>query len=356
VRSGIVGRVLRAAVLVAVGSTAGIVIAEIGLRAVGFSARIERPQSGIFSHMTEYDPVLSRRNHPGYADAALGIRIDSLGFRGDEVTLDKPPGRVRIVCLGDSATFGVYRTATGNRFDGSYPDALARLAQGDGHANVEVVNAGVLGTTSAEGLVLLLVRVRRLAPDVLVVRFGNNDHARRWPRDTTPLGSDREYALLHDLPPRVFDLEIASLLFHAYRQAVAARRAPASIRLSTEEFETNLHRFVEVGREIGARVLFVDFPYRDVARGLSPGDVLPNPLVDVDSIEALFALHARYERVVERVATSTGTPLVRTAAALHAIETEAFNDYDVTHPTLAGQRVIARAVLDEIEREGVLPR
>jgi lysophospholipase L1-like esterase len=349
------GGVVRAAILVVAGSVVGLAVVEAGLRAIGFSSHLERPRSGVFTQVTEYDPVLSRRNRPGFVDDALGIRIDALGFRGDEVEPAKPAGRVRIACLGDSATFGVYRTANGNRFDGSYPEALAELARADGHPNVEVVNAGVLGATSADGLVLLLVRLRRISPDVLVVRFGNNDHGRRWERDTTPLGVDAEYAVLHDLPPRVFDLEVSSLVFHVYRQAVAGRRPAAPRRLSPERFETNLRRFVEVGREIGARVVFVDFPYRDAARGPSPGEPLPNPLMAVDSIEALHALHAEYQRVVERVAVATDTPFVRTAAALHAVEAEAFTDWDATHPTPAGQRVIARAILDEVERMGVLP-
>jgi len=168
-------------------------------------------------------------------------------------------------------------------------------------------------------------------------------------------GLDAEYAVLHDLPPRLFDFEVSSLLFHVYRQAVAGRRPAAPRRLSPERFETNLRRFVEVGREIGARVVFVDFHYRDAARGQSPGEPLPNPLMAVDSIEALHALHDEYQRVVERVAVATDTPFVRTAAALHAVEAEAFTDWDATHPTPAGQRVIARAILDEVERMGVLP-
>lgn len=344
---------LAVAVLGMAGAGIGLALMEGGLRVVGFTARLDRPRSGMFTLVTEYDPVLSRRNRPGFVDAAAGIRIDSLGFRGDEVTLEKPSGRFRIACLGDSTTFGVYRTETGNHFDADYPAALAALAHADGHAAVEVVNAGVLGATAADGLVLLLVRLRRLAPDVLVVRFGNNDHGRRWEGDTTPLGSDAEYAVLHRLPPRLLDLELASLVFHVYRQAVASRRPPAARRFSPEEFERHLRRFVDVGAEIGARVIFLDFPYRDIARGLSPGDRLPNPIMAVDSIEELYALHDQYQAVVARVAASTGAPFVRTGAALHAIERDAFTDYDVTHPTPAGDRVIARAVLDAVEATGL---
>src|SRR5262245_55041082 len=41
-------------------------------------------------------------------DLAYRVRINSLGFRGNEFTLEKKPGTVRVLCLGDSYTFGPY--------------------------------------------------------------------------------------------------------------------------------------------------------------------------------------------------------------------------------------------------------
>src|SRR5215471_14095847 len=44
---------------------------------------------------------------PGYAISGnrLGIRINSLGFRGEEFQKQKPAGTIRIVVLGASTTF-----------------------------------------------------------------------------------------------------------------------------------------------------------------------------------------------------------------------------------------------------------
>ena len=41
----------------------------------------------------------------------LGFGINALGFRGPEIALRKPPGTCRIVCLGDSTTFGIWNEA-----------------------------------------------------------------------------------------------------------------------------------------------------------------------------------------------------------------------------------------------------
>jgi hypothetical protein len=44
---------------------------------------------------------------PGYqiVGKAIDVRINSLGFRGDEIPLEKAPGTFRIVCTGASTTF-----------------------------------------------------------------------------------------------------------------------------------------------------------------------------------------------------------------------------------------------------------
>src|SRR4030095_7467330 len=44
---------------------------------------------------------------PGYAVTGnrINIKINSLGFRGDEFSRAKPPNTIRIVCLGASTTF-----------------------------------------------------------------------------------------------------------------------------------------------------------------------------------------------------------------------------------------------------------
>src|SRR5215470_10073537 len=115
----------RRAVATAALALASVVVAlaavEIGLRLVGFSTRLAT-SSNPWAHWVVYDPVLVRVNRPGYVDDALGIRIDALGLRGDEVAVAKPPGTVRIVCLGDSTTFGVFKNAPGDlRASASYP-------------------------------------------------------------------------------------------------------------------------------------------------------------------------------------------------------------------------------------------
>lgn len=86
--------------------------------------------------------------------------------------------RALIVCFGDSLTAG-YGTDPGQ----SYPDALQKRLDDHGY-NYRVVNAGVSGETSKDGL----ERVGRIAmrhPKIVVLEFGGNDGLRGLPLEQT---------------------------------------------------------------------------------------------------------------------------------------------------------------------------
>lgn len=97
------------------------------------------------------------------------VRINGLGLRGPEVRLPKPAGLRRVLVLGDSYVFGV-----GVDEEHAFAARLAaRLARGG--ARIEVVNAGVMGYSNDQQLVLLEELGARLAPDVVVLVMCDND-------------------------------------------------------------------------------------------------------------------------------------------------------------------------------------
>src|SRR5438552_6592272 len=94
-------------------------------------------------------PVTLKKN---YDDGK--IKINSKGYRGAEFEAAKPLGSFRVVCIGDSCTFGRKHT---------YPEALASLLNGGNkEAPVdrygkqvdlfEVINGGIEGAKSAWAL------------------------------------------------------------------------------------------------------------------------------------------------------------------------------------------------------------
>ena len=107
-----------------------------------------------------FDPELGWDNEPWGKDHYGLSSTNSMGFRGSrEYAVPKPTGVLRIVCVGDSYTWG----ADVND-EAPYPAALERLGEG-----LEAPNLGV----SAYGSGQALLRFRRdgiaLEPDVAVL-------------------------------------------------------------------------------------------------------------------------------------------------------------------------------------------
>ena len=83
-----------------------------------------------------------------------------------------------VACFGDSLTAG-----HGADLGSSYPDYLQKDLKHDGF-NVRVVNLGVSGNTSKDG-VDRLPQVLALKPQIVVVEFGGNDGLRGLKVETT---------------------------------------------------------------------------------------------------------------------------------------------------------------------------
>ncbi len=91
---------------------------------------------------------------------------------------DLPDDRPVIVALGDSLTAG-----RGVDVEESYPSQLQRKLDAKGY-RYRVVNAGVSGDTSAQGL-SRIPAVRELRPSIVIVELGANDGLRGLPVEAT---------------------------------------------------------------------------------------------------------------------------------------------------------------------------
>ena len=107
---------------------------------------------------------------------------NSLGYRSDEITLAKPKGQYRIICMGGSTT---YTTGVEN-YRMSYPYLLEENLKAAGYTNVQVINAGVGSWTSWESLINFETRILDLEPDMIIIYHSVNDILSRfvWPPET----------------------------------------------------------------------------------------------------------------------------------------------------------------------------
>ncbi len=97
--------------------------------------------------------------------------VNAQGFRGPAISKNKPSDRYRIVCLGNSCTFG-----TGCDYNQTYTAWLQKMFDKDpGQIRVEVINAGVPGYSTMQELRYLKEDILDYNPDMLIVQFGEND-------------------------------------------------------------------------------------------------------------------------------------------------------------------------------------
>jgi len=99
------------------------------------------------------------------------IRINSKGFRGNEISDDKG-NAYRIVALGESTTFGM----TLEKNDCPWPEILERLIQEGIKPSrpVQVINAGIPGCSLKENLARLPREILGLQPDMIISYHGFN--------------------------------------------------------------------------------------------------------------------------------------------------------------------------------------
>jgi lysophospholipase L1-like esterase len=143
-----------------------LVFAEIGLRLVrhktiSFDDRSFRQSNWSFKPHTHSDSYVGVR-----------VRINNLGMRGPDVSIQKPPGTFRILGVGDSVTFG-YGVPEENTFLDVLQDKLNDDSSGKLH--YQVLNAGIPAT----GLDYYTHRVEEvgaeLKPDLILVCMALND-------------------------------------------------------------------------------------------------------------------------------------------------------------------------------------
>ena len=234
-------------------------------------------QSGIF----EGDPLLLWRLKPNLDHAVWDFTVlttNSQHLRSEhagETIAAKQPGTIRIVCLGDSVTFGfrvpVVWPEKPTEYDPAwlpFPMLLEKeLRAANPDRKIEVVTMAVPGYTSHQGLAWLQRDIDKLQPDLLIASFGWND------------------ASFSDVPDREairtnwYSVAVRWLIDHsqAFAHATHWLRAketkaeqqtgqpivrPAA-RVPQPEYLNNMIAIEDLARQRGASVIVIAAPYRD---------------------------------------------------------------------------------------------
>lgn len=256
------------------------------------------------------------------------LRTNELGFR-DAPVGPKPPGEVRVLCLGESTTYGDYVA-----FEQTYSQVAERRlnARADG-VRYRVINAGAPSYSSFQSLVLLKKVGLALEPDVVVLYHEGNDYLPiGWDkRDVSRLTDPERYARRRSAPwlnwlsrlrmyrvPRAWlyrsepDPELLDRVYNNF-----GRRLPGvQTRLTEEEQRAVLAEFERVCAGAGAQLVLIHPTY--------------------------FATRPHECPLIE-FARARGTPLVETAGHFPPAARPALFA-DPAHPNAEGHRLIGKAL------------
>lgn len=243
----------------------------------------DEKQSGIF----EGDPLLLWRLKPNldhvYWDfTILSTNADHLRSQQVGLTVGaKEPGTIRIVCLGDSVTFG-YRVPTvwpekPTEYDPEwlpFPMLLEKqLRAANPDRKIETITMAVPGYTSHQGLAWLQRDIDDLQPDLLIMSFGWNDASfsdapdreaikTDWQSVTVRWFIDHSQAFAHTthwLRAREATKEQARV----QNQSQPAPLVHPTARVSQQEYLSNMLAIEELAHGRGAAVIVIAAPYRD---------------------------------------------------------------------------------------------
>ncbi len=265
---------------------------------------------------------------------------NSDGFRGREFG-PKDSGTIRIVCVGDSSTFG-----WGVDDEYTYPRLLEARLERAGGPRVEVFNLGIPGFTTRHGLGVLRHYALELEADIFVFSFGANDPRMVLrPVDEVLSGDDgwlgavrftalrfRTYQLLRRI---AYDLYDPSERYDEHAELVPS--------VTDVQYTENLNTMISIARAQGARPILLAVcameakvdQMRDVAvtAQIPMVDALTIFLERFDDLKA----HRLYPEDIKHYENIYGLDAMEERWQLYV-------STDGCHPNRAGMRLIADAL------------
>jgi len=297
----------------------------------------------------EGDPLLLWRLKPNLKNVVWDFTVLSTngeGVRADYPTRAKPAGTFRIICVGDSVTFGYRVPPVGpdrpTDYDPNwlpFPMLLEKqLRTANPNRQIEVFPLAVPGYSSQQGLAWLKRDIDELQPDFVITTFGWNDAS----MSDTP---DREASRTDWYPVTVrWLIDHSQALAHATRW-LRQRNAPAGKsqrrpqpRVPEYEYVANIKSIVDLARARQAGVIVIGAPYRD--NTTNPGEAARMTKYRSRLRDSMQQANVPYLEVLEL--TEAASPA-----------NEGFFG-ELIHPNHIGHRLLASELLKLMKRNNML--
>jgi hypothetical protein len=278
------------------------------------------------------------------------IRINSLGFRGEELRVPKPPNGLRIWFIGGSTTFDIYAPTdhetwpaiAGSLLDAHLPDRV-----------VEVINAGVPGEVIRGNRLDFERNYAEVRPDVLVLHAGPNDlrMAANSSDSARGIEPEAEPGWMH-----------RSALYRVVARRLQLGPVPESWKnRSIDEYhwarlQKDLSDFVRTAQEKGLQVVLSTHAHRaeDSATGSQAKRQVAEgqKLLRMDASGVIEAFKD-YNTMVQNLAAELGTPLLDLRAEIPPKATF-FGDH--SHYSAKGSRMAGQTAFELLKNLNLGPK
>jgi lysophospholipase L1-like esterase len=284
------------------------------------------------------------------------IRINAVGLRGPDFAMPKPPNVVRVICLGESSTFGFF-----DRDEFTYPALTAarahKAAGRDG--SFETINAGIPHANSDNMLAMMKGELLEYQPNVFTLYAGFNDAVLMMDENTTQ--SILRWLHGHIATYVVIKRAVAAMggplmysRWSGYLTDVDEASVDRQIALHVSRYERNVRQMVALARQDRAKFVFIRQPitmdfddpnsnWRQYSYAQRV-NVAAHALVanhKVSDKQTVLLVHSELMKTLDRLARELSVPIVDNIAIVDA-HPEYFASY--VHLTEDGNRALAAAL------------
>jgi lysophospholipase L1-like esterase len=269
-------------------------------------------------------------------------KINSKGYRDYEFSENKDPNKKRIIMMGNSCTFG-WKVD----LEDTYSKRLEKLLNQDlPEPKFEVINAGMTGYSTYQGLRLLKREILKLHPDIVIISYGWNDMCA-----SQRLDKEQKFPpqWILDLDDFLSHSKFYSFLKFEIMTSIKSKRNSINnsklvYRVSIEDYLNNLEQMAKIARDSGVEAIFLSTPVSSARIFLGPGKTSKPHIANKYYNQALKELSKKIE-----------VPLID-VALLFEDRGDLYDDgrEEYIHFNAKGHQVIAEAIYEYFQKEGMI--
>lgn len=283
------------------------------------------------------------------------IKINSLGYHDDEFPVEKLPGELRGLVIGNSVVMGHFVNSS-QTFANRLEDQLAQVVPG--YDRYQVINSGVQGYSTFQYREVLR-RSLDLEPDFIVVGFCLNDITEPYVANQAYGGTGLDWHGVRQAPNRLSSFLVNETGFGRLALRLRSRDARRE-RLERAEIY-NVFSMVEGMNRDSAYVRAWDTALADLADmyRMAAEDGIPVILLITPYVFQLLDAESRGPQdLLRRHAVEHGATAIDLAKVVDSLVADGGNIRDIfldnTHLTIEGHQLVAQTLLDHLVRNGLV--